>query len=431
MAMADVLVLGAGMAGMSAARELRRAGLSVQVLEARDRVGGRVWSIRDFCEEPVEAGAEFIHGVGAVTFPDVREAGFTVRPCPLIRHTMFNLGGGTRWLPFILMHPGTWPTFTIMWRLAHLPKDDLTAAEFIARRRYRGRARLLGEMTLTAHLPGSIDEVGLHGLVEDGVLTIENGLNHRIAEGYDSLIAHIGAGVDVEHGFRVESVRWDAHGVAVTSTDGRERQARAAVCALPLGVLQSGKVTFAPGLPESKHAAMRSLKVGPVSKVLLLFKERFWPQWLANLARGGGTATLYWPVFYNQGGPVDDHPPVLVAYATGPRAARLSAMGEEEAAAACVDELARLFPKADPKRLLVAHRRIDWGSDDLACGGYSFVLKGGTGARPRLAAADTGALFWAGSATETSPIAEIVEVAFKSGRRAAGEVVRHLGGASL
>ena len=425
--MNDVLVIGAGMAGISAARELSKAGLSVKVLEARDRVGGRVWSIRDFCKEPVEAGAEFIHGVEAATFPDVQAAGFSVRPCPLIRHTMFNLGGGTRWLPFILMNPATWSTFTIMLRLKNL-KEDLSARQFIEKMGYKGPARLLAQLTCTAHLPGTLDEVGLLGLREDGVLHIEEVLNHRIAEGYDGLISHIGKGIDVEFGVVVEGVKWDAAGVTVTAKGGRELEARAAVCALPLGVLKSGKVKFTPGLPESKQKAMKNLHVGPVSKVLLKFKERFWPKWLANLCVGEGPVTLYWPVFYNRGGSVDDKDPVLVAYATGPRAAGLAAMGEEEAAETCVKDLARLFPKVNMDGMLVASRKIDWSADPFAMGGYSCVLPGGMGSRPLLAAADTGALFWAGSATQISPIAEIVETAFASGRRVSGEVLKHLEG---
>lgn len=102
------------MAGVSAARDLVGAGLSVCVVEARDRVGGRVQSIRDFCGEPVEAGAEFVHGVGAATWPELRTAGLALRPCPLMRHTLFNVGGGTRWLPWILMHPGVWISCCIL-----------------------------------------------------------------------------------------------------------------------------------------------------------------------------------------------------------------------------------------------------------------------------------------------------------------------------
>jgi monoamine oxidase len=313
-----------------------------------------------------------------------------------------------------------------MRRLKQLQPPDLSARQFIERMGYTGRARLLAEMTCTAHLPGSLDEVGLLGLKEDGVLRLENGLNFRLAEGYDGLVGHIAQGLVVEHGFEVAGVRWDAGGVSVTATDGREQSARAAVCALPLGVLKAGRVRFSPELPESRQAAMQCLHVGPVVKLLLQFRERFWKKWLAILCCGDGPVTLYWPVFYDGGKGADDKPPVLIAYATGPRAARLSAMGEDEAADVVLADLARLLPKADPRAAFLAHRRIDWATDPLACGGYSCVLPGGTGARPKLAAADTGALFWAGSYTETTPIAEVVEAAFLSGRRAAGEAQRHL-----
>jgi monoamine oxidase len=414
--MTDVIVIGAGVAGLAAARELARTGVPVCVVEAGDRIGGRVYSLRDFCGEPVEAGAEFIHGVGAETWPDVRAAGLTVRPCPHIRDTMFNIGYGAHWLPFVLLHPGLWPTFTILRHLARHKPPDISAREFIERRGYRGRARILAQMVLTAHLPGSIDEVGVLGLVEDGVLKLETGVNHRVVEGYDRLAEHIGRGVDLRRGFAVQTVRWAADGVAIRSSDGRELSARAAICTLPVGVLKSGAVRFIPELPESKRDALRCLEMGPVLKILLRFEERFWPRKLALLGCGVGPVTLYWPVFYG----TDDKPPVLTAYCTGPRAAALGKVGEEEAAAIAVKDLRTHFPKAAPK--LVAFHRIDWAADPLACGGYTFLRPGGTGARTRLAAANTGSLFWAGSAAATRTIADTVEGAFVSGLRVASEV---------
>jgi len=191
----DVLVIGGGMAGVTAARALARAGLDVSVLEGRERLGGRIHTVRDFCGAPVEAGAEFIHGVGAETWPDTRAAGLRVRPSPHTRDTMFNIGFGTHWLPVVLLHPGVWPAFTILRRLARARPPDLSAREFIERHGYRGRARTLAQMVLTAHLPGSIDEVGVLGLLADGVLKLETGLNHRICEGYDRLVEHIAAGL--------------------------------------------------------------------------------------------------------------------------------------------------------------------------------------------------------------------------------------------
>lgn len=420
---ADALVIGAGMAGLTAARELARKGLSVVVLEGRDRVGGRLWSIRDFCHKPVEGGAEFIHGVRARTWPEVQAAGLATRPCPLIRHTLFNLGGGTRWLPWVLLHPGVWPSFPILRAIQRAREPDRTARDFIEARGYRGRALTLAQMTLTAHLPGGVDEVGLLGLVADGVLRLETGLNHRVDEGYDSLASSLASGLDVRLGFSVEAVRWADDRVSVRSTAGEEIVAPVAVCTLPVGVLKSGSVRFLPELPASKRAALKRIEMGPVLKLLLHFREPFWPEWAATIGCGTGPVTLYWPVFY----PGPEPSAVLTAYCTGPRAARLSKLGDAEALETVLDDLARLFPKADPRASLLAHRRIDWGADPYACGGYTFLRPGGVGARALLQARDTGSLFWAGSATESSPIAATVESAYASGLRAAGEVWAHLG----
>jgi len=414
---ADALVIGAGMAGVTAARELARTGLSVIVIEAGDRIGGRLRTIRNFSEEPVEAGAEFIHGNDAATWVEIRAAGLNTRSCHLVRDTMLSFEGSAQWLPLAILHPGTWSAAGILRSIARVRPPDRSAREFLDQRRDSGRARLLAQLTLTAHLPGSIDEIGMLGLKSDGVHRLETGLNHRVVEGYDRLSGFVGGDLDIRFGFAVETIRWQPDGVAVQSSEGLEVWAHTAVCTLPVGVLNLGSIRFEPELPESKRSALHHLQTGPVLKILLRFSDRFWPRRLAILACASGPLTLYWPIACRS---ARDNP-VLIAYATGPRAAALADISEDEATAIAVRDLGRLFPKAEVGGKLVGSRRIDWAADPLARGGYSFVRVGGAGAREMLAAADTGALLWAGAATESSPIAETVEAAYLSGLRAASE----------
>jgi monoamine oxidase len=418
----DVIVIGAGVAGLTAARELTRRGLSVTVVEARDRTGGRVHTLRDFSGHPVECGAEFVHTVDAETWPEIRAARLAVRRCALTRRSLFNLGGRTRLLPWFLLHPGSWSAFPILRHLGRTRPPDMSARDFIDHHRYRGRGRLLAEMVFTAHLPGLADEIGVLGLLEDRVLDLYAGSFHRITSGYDRLVDHIARGLDVLHRFPVATVCWTPDGVTVVAADGRALSARAAIATLPFGVLASGAVEFVPSLPESKRRAFADLVMGPVMKLLLRFSEPFWPAWLANLNCATGPVTLYWPTL--DGG--RRAPAVLTAYCTGQRAARMSLLPEDEAVAVVLADLARLFPKVDPGRLLLGSRRIDWSTDPFARGGYTFTRPGGRGARGRLAAADTAALFWAGAATTTSTIAEKVQAAYVSGLRAASEVLSFL-----
>jgi monoamine oxidase len=422
--MIDVVVLGAGVAGLAAARSLASSGLSVTVAEGRRRIGGRVATVRDFCGRPVEAGAEFIHGIGAATWAEVRGAGLSVRACRQ-RDLMFNVGGATRWLPWIVLHPGVWPIFTIFRALQRVGSADLSAREFLDRLGYRGRARLFAEMMLSGHLPGCIDEIGMLGLRADGVDTLERGTNYRVLDGYDRLPDVLARGIDVRLDFDVEAVRWSPDGVAATARDGREICARAAVATFPVGVLASRRVHFSPALPDTKRAALDGVEMGPVVKLLLRFDDRFWPLWASAIVCATGPATLYWPVFHGDG----EAPPVLVAYATGDRARLLARVGEAEAVEIALVDLRRLFPRADPKRHLADARRIDWSADRFAGGGYTFLRLNARDARRRLAAADTGALFWAGSATQWAPIAGTVDAAYASGLRAAEEVRAYLAAA--
>jgi len=235
-------------------------------------------------------------------------------------------------------------------------------------------------------------------------------------------VDHIAGTLDVRLRFPAATVCWAPEGVTVAAADGRALSARAAIATLPVGVLASGAVQFVPPLPQSKQRALADLVMGPVLKLLLRFNERFWPAWLTTLTCGTGPVTLYWPTL--DGGP--GTPAVLTAYCTGPRAARLSLLPQDEAVAVVLTDLARLFPRADPGGRLLESRRIDWSTDPFARGGYTFTRPGGRGARARLAAADTPPLFWAGAATTTSTIAETVQAAYVSGLRAASEVLTFL-----
>jgi monoamine oxidase len=414
-----VVVLGAGMAGVTAARALATAGLDVVVLEAAARLGGRVWTIRDFADSPMEAGAEFVHGSRAATWADVGAAGLRTRAAPY-PNSWLHLAGRTRWLPLHLLRPDAWPSLSIIWSIRRVD-CDMSAATFISARGYRGRAKELATLTLAAHLPGSVEEIGVQGLVSDGVVNLETGVNHRVLDGYDLLPAHIARGLDVRLGWRVAHLSWSPDEVEVAADDGRTFRARAAVTTLPHGVLASGAPSFDPPLPAAKTGAIAAIRTGPVAKVLLRFDERFWPSRMAQVACGTGPLTLYWPTSFGT-----DGPPVLLGYATGPRAKALSVAGADAAPEIAARDLARLFPRAHPQRLLREARFVDWLTDPNAQGGYTFLPPGAVGARAALAAPDTGALFWAGSATAWSPVADTVEAAYLSGLRAAQQAQRAL-----
>lgn len=420
--MLDVIVIGAGMAGVTAARKLVQSKFSVAVLEARNRIGGRIMTLDNFCDGLVEGGAEFIHGRKAATIKEVRAAGLNLRGSPQMRRTSFNLGGATRWLPIVCLHPETWACAGMRRRIATTAPPDLSAREFIERHGYQGRARKLTEMTFLQHLPGSADEVGVIGLVDDGVLDLQTRYNHRVVEGYSALPRVLATDLDIRLDARVEEIAWDEKGVRVKLQGGQTIEARAAISTLPVGVLKSKAIRFTPELPQSKQLALSQMEMGPIIKILLHFEESFWPRWMEMAASATGPVNLYWSVFRG----IREKPAVLTGYCIGPRAAALARVSEDEAVGTVLTDLQRMFPKASPRRSLINHRLVNWARDPYARGGYTYLKPGAQGARERLRAADTGALFWAGSGTESKPVSELVETAYLSGLRSASEVLMAL-----
>lgn len=415
--MLDVIVIGAGMAGITAARELTRAGHSVAVLEARDRIGGRIKTIYDFCDGPVEGGAEFVHGRKAAHMKEISAAGLRLRGSSQMRRTAFNLGGATRWLPFICMHPETWVCVGMRGKIARSEPPDMSAREFIEKHGYKGRARQLTEMTFLQHLPGSLDEVGVLGLIDDGVLDLQTRYNHRIVEGYSSLPQSLAQGLDIRLEVIVKKIVWGETSTSVQLEDGSALEARTVISTLPVGVLKSNSVQFEPALPESKQQALSQIEVGPIIKILLKFKEGFWPKWMEMAASATGPINLYWSVFRGIAG----GPPALCCYSIGPRAAELVELSEDKVIEIVMADLQRMYPKSNPQDALASYRCVNWAKDPFACGGYTFLPPGARGARERLRATDTGTLFWAGSGTESQPVSELVETAYLSGLRAASE----------
>jgi monoamine oxidase len=235
----------------------------------------------------------------------------------------------------------------------------------------------------------------------------ERGGDARVAEGYDRLEDHLAAGRTVVAAMPVEAVTLSDRGVRIEA--GRTWTARAAVVAVPLGVLRAGVPRFAPVLPPAKRAAIEGLAMHGGAKVLLRFRAAFWPAGMSFVLVDEAVPVVW---------PPRDKEPVLVAFVMGRRAEALRAPpGPVERvlsslAVAWGDEV---------RRSLVAADVADWGAEPWTRGGYSSAPPGVGSERDALAA-PCGALFFAGEATD--PVGPgTVSGAWRSGRRAADEVL--------
>lgn len=402
-----------------AAREIARGGRSALVLEATDRIGGRVHTVDDArAGVPIELGAEFVHGDAPETTRLLDEARLITVPV-LGKHYRSDDGElspqGPAWQRmgrvFKLMNPDR--------------KTDRPFKDFLDEK--PGGARLREERELAfGFVQGfngaDIALISEKSIAEQGDPT-EGALKaRRIVRGYGALLEHLRRTSDseVRLGTEVRRVEWSEGHVRVVDANGGVHEARALVVTVPLPMLQDGDIIFEPEIPSVTRAA-RQLVMGHVQRVVLVVKERFWEEKAEELSYLHAPSRPF-SVWWTQS-PLQA--PMLVGWAGGPPAVALTESGDVGWAA--ISELARAFGvrRARVESLIESLHTYEWSRDPRTRGAYSYIGVGGTNAPRALARAVKGTLFFAGEATE-SETEGTVEGALASGKRAAKLLMRRL-----
>jgi monoamine oxidase len=421
--LADVLIIGAGAAGLAAAARLRRAGRRVVVLEARERTGGRVDTHRpEGWPGPVEGGAEFEHGLPPVTEALRKRARLRARDLGQ-RHWERQRRGPRR-------GDRDWAAAQELLEQLYqaAAERDRTFTEMMRDPRWRRRAPAAVWALARSYVEGfnaaPADRVSVRSLAvqAEAAERVHADRLRRFDDGYDRVLAPLARGLDVRLGARVRVVRWRPGHVRVdavgpTGAPLPPLSARQAVITLPVAVLAAGDVRFAPALPAAKGAAIGRIGVGPVIKVVLRFRRdplRALPFRPTLLHAPGAPVPTWWP-------PHPEHP-VVVGWAAGPRAVALEPLADDARVRRALASVAAALGTTTGALAaeLDGYRVFDWQRDPFAQGAYSYVLAGAIDAPDALAAPVADTLFFAGEATNL-PDMGTVHGALESGARAATE----------
>ncbi len=440
----DVVVIGAGAAGVASARALHDKGVTVVVLEARDRIGGRVFTYRGLESTlPVELGAEFIHGRGEELQSLLRDAHLASVDVAGERYSVH--GRRLRRLDDF------WEQLDrVMRRLEGPPLPDRSFQAFLDTR--PGGRRLARERRLALHWVEGFHAadpraISAHALAQGGwpADEAEERRLGRIVAGYDRVIQSLTAPLAgrLRLGAVVNRVEWSPGKVLVyvSQPDGGARfavDARAAIVAVPLGVLKAsvgevdtattsrdvGAIEFIPALRQ-KQRALDALAVGSVVRVVLRLRERFWSDdydTLSFLHAQDGDFPTWWTAY-----PMRE--PVLVGWCGGPRVRALSRLAPDALEGRAVSSLARQFRMSRQRlrALVEGFWTHDWDHDPFARGAYSYSAVGGADAPSWLARPLDRTLFFAGEAADSEGSTGTVHGAIASGRRAAKQAIHALG----
>jgi monoamine oxidase len=397
----DVVVIGAGAAGLAAADALSRAGRSVLVLEARDRIGGRVWTRRmPGIPVPVELGGEFVHGEAKITHRLAKAAGLSFVPSG--REQRYVDGGRMRRVDSFRQAQ------LAMQDTAQLRGGDLSVDAFLRRKRLPELTRTFARLMVEGFDAADPKRASARAIAEEWSGGQMSGSQPRMREGYGALLDWL-AGRILQQGGRIKlaapvrEVRWkpgrvEVHGVI----------ARQAIVTLPLGVLQADAVRFKPD--PGKHDALKRLASGPVIKAAMRFSRRFWEKRAPGVSffhSPGGAFPTFWTL--------SARAPLLIGWSGGPKATRPAWRAIRSSLLAAFGSI------EEPDEVVIQ----DWAKDPFARGAYSYVLVNGEGARQALALPVAHTLFFAGEATSLDDSGTVAG-ALASGVRAAREVLLYL-----
>ncbi len=418
----DTLIIGGGIAGLTSARHLTEAGLRVTLLEARDRLGGRIYT-QHTAQFPVELGAEFVHGRPQEILALAAEAAVPIVPV----QGAFRRKIHGEWVEAGHLMEKVDQLF------ANLPADepDQSFQYYLDRSGADDDINQQALRYVEGFHAADPSLISARSLLRDSRAeeAIEGDHQYRVASGYESLVRAVADRIDREHcdvvmNAAVEEIIW-RKGQVMARTSTTEYQAPRAIVTLPLGVLKSNSVVFSPALPE-KQNAMSFLEMGPVIRVSLCFHEKFWerdPQMseLSFLFTDDRQFPTWWtsnPLPY----------PIWTGWAAGPNARVHTGRSKEQIIQSAVLSLTRIIGVSEPElcKHLTGSFMHDWQADPFARGAYSYTAVGGMEAAQTLAAPVTGTLYFAGEATNGDGYNGTVHGAIATGLRAANELLQSL-----
>jgi monoamine oxidase len=415
-----IIIVGAGVAGLIAARELGRTGKRVTILEARDRCGGRIDPLPSAAfGHPAEGGAEFVHGEAPITRRLLREAGLATLP---LAGAAWHVENGV----FSQGDPSGPHDDELHQRLMEL-QADMPVAQFL-QQYFPGKEYTRLRRSITGMVEGydaADPRLASVFALRDEWMDSGQHKQARIAGGYGAMVDFLVAecrkhGVTIRLNSAVTAIEAGEQGCAVHCANAAPYECDAVVLTVPLPLL---KEIALPAPEREKAAAAAKIGFGNVIKCLLRFDSCWWLEQRAELAELSFLISdTRIPVWWTQ---YPTAVPLLTGWFGGPKTEAMAHFNEQQLIETGIASLAGIFG-LDPKQLtrkLVTARAIDWANDPFARGAYSYATVETNSARSALTRADGRPIRFSGEAVYGGPEIGTIEAALASGLETARAVL--------
>ncbi|TRW25331.1 FAD-dependent oxidoreductase [Flavobacterium zepuense] len=430
----DVIIIGAGAAGLMAAYALIKAGKTVTVLEARNRLGGRILTLNnDVFTQPTELGAEFVHGNLPVTLSLLKEAGIATTG---VDFEMWQHKDGS-FIQSNAFIDGWDALLKALNELQHdVPLQDFLDEHFAGSEYAKMRTQV--QNYVAGYDTADINDVSAFALRNEWNHEDEDA-QHRVTGGYCRMINYLAqkcrdAGNDILINNVVNNVQWHNNNITVSATNGSTYNAAKVIVALPLGVLQAaegaeGTILFNPPVQEQLNA-INNIGFGAVIKILLEFDTVFWESDAVTKQLGANLSTMGFlftneaiPTFWTQ---APAHSPLITGWLGGPPAYHVKDAFPKDVLQQALTSLSNVFKIAPDslKQKLVAWHVANWTAEPYTRGSYAYDKVASAQARKLLQQPVNDTLYFAGEYLYDGPAMGTVEAALTSGRNVAEKILK-------
>lgn len=362
----QVIIVGAGIAGLEAALILDEQGVEVQILEATDRIGGRIRAFSGFSERPVEVGAEEVHGNQSSWFQLLAKAKIELIDNDASDNYVYTQG---QLLLEDNLEDKSLKILDYLPQLIELYEGaDISLSEFLAERKLSPLAMRLANAYYANEYGSSIDRIGIKSLQkvdekwtagEQNLIPQTEVYSHIIQKHYKPITPFI------QLQQAVTAIDYSAELIEIRTNTGQNYTCNQVILTVPLPVLQRDMIQFTPALPEEKQEAIQGLKMDAGLKIILKFKQQFWASGMGSLY-GGELVPEYWSLEATH--PQDN---ILVAFVMGSFAEQLTALGAE-AIPKVLEELDLIFGDQLASNSFKDSHIANWGQEPYIWGAYSY-----------------------------------------------------------